>query len=143
MRWMLLALLSAFCTAATATLAKAGLKDVDSNLGAVVQTVVVLACTSAVVAFQGKLGEVTQIDRRSLLLLIAAGVVTSVAYLAYYAALKQGEASRVGPLDRLSLVFGIAMAAFFLKEKVGAQVMWGAGLMAAGAVVIALAKQSR
>lgn len=139
--WIVLSLLSALAAGVTATLTKLGLKDVDSNLGTAVQAIVILVLTWALVAFQGNLGEVAKIDRRSLLFLLASGVVTTGAYLLYFGALKQGDANRVAPLDRLSLVFALVFAVIFLKEKVNAQTIIGAGLMAVGALVVALAKK--
>lgn len=139
--WITLALLSALAAGVTATLTKVGLKSVDSNLGTAVQAVVILILTWGVVAFQGNLGEVARIDRRSLLFLLASGVVTTLAYLFYFGALKQGDAARVAPVDRLSLVFAIALAFFFLKEKLTWQIIVGAVLMSGGAVLIATAKK--
>jgi transporter family protein len=139
--WILLSILSALAAGVTATLTKLGLKDVDSNLGTAVQAIVILILTWTVVAVQGNLGDVTKIDRRSLLFLLGSGVVTTTAYLLYFGALKQGDAARVAPIDRLSLVFAIILAVIFLKEKVSAQTVFGAALMAGGALIIALAKK--
>lgn len=139
--WIVLALLSALAAGVTATLSKVGFKDVDSNLGTAVQAVVIVVLTWSIVAFQGNLGEVAKIDRRSLMFLLASGVVTTVAYLLYFGALKQGDAARVAPLDRLSLIFAIVFAVFFLKEKINAQVIIGAVLMSGGALLVALAKK--
>lgn len=139
--WILLSLLSALAAGLTATLTKIGLKDVDSNLGTAIQAVVILVLTWGLVAVQGNLGEVAKIDRRSLLFLLASGVVTTSAYLFYFGALKQGDAARVAPIDRLSLVVAIVFAVIFLKEKINAQTVFGAVLMAGGALVIALAKK--
>jgi transporter family protein len=83
---------------------------------------------------------VSAIDRRTWLFLIAAGIVTGVSSLLSFRALSLGNASRVSPLDKVSLVFAILLAVVFLKEKVSWQVLLGAGLMVVGAVVIAMAK---
>ena len=139
MSWIFMALLGAFFTAVTGTLAKAGLEKVDSNLGLAIQSTVVLICVWTVVAIQGKASDLTQIAPRAWGLLLLSGVATTIGYLCYFAALKAGDSSRVQPIDRLSLVFAIVLAAFFLREKVGDQVIIGAVLMTIGAVVIAAA----
>ena len=135
------ALLAALAGAVMATLTKAGLKGVDSNVGLAVQSVLILLIAWGAVAFQGNLGRLGELDRRSWTYLLLAGVVTGVSSLFLYRALKLGNASRVVPLDRLSLVFAILLGSVFLKEKVGWQVIVGGGLMALGALVIAWASE--
>jgi transporter family protein len=137
--WAVYALLAALAGAVMATLTKAGLKEVDSNLGLAIQSVVILLIAWGTVAFQGNLGQLGELDRRSWTYLLVAGVVTGVSSLLLYRALKLGNASRVVPLDRLSLVFTILLGAVFLREKVGWQVIVGGALMAVGALVIASA----
>ena len=88
---------------------------------------------------RGRLREVGSIDRKTWVYLLLAGVVTSASYLLLYRALEEGDASRVAPLDRLSLVFSIILGAIFLKEKVTVQVIMGGALMATGALLIAVA----
>jgi transporter family protein len=139
--WMVYALLSALAGAAMAILTKAGLKRVDSNVGLAVQSVLIVLIAWGTVAFQGKLGQLGELDRRSWTYLLLAGVVTGISSLLLYRALKLGNASWVIPLDRLSLVFTILLGSVFLKEKVGWQVILGGGLMAVGALVIASASE--
>ncbi len=93
------------------------------------------------VAVQGNAGQLGALDRRGWTYLLLAGVVTGVSSLLLYRALKLGSASRVVPLDRLSLVFAMVFGAVFLKEKVGWQVILGGALMAVGALVIAAASE--
>ncbi|HTE20992.1 MAG TPA: EamA family transporter [Armatimonadota bacterium] len=140
--WVFLSLLSALAAGVTPTLTKAGMKDVDSNLATAIQAVVIVTLTWGLVAAQGNMGKVMELDRRSLIYLGISGVVTTLAYLFYFGALKMGDASRVAPIDRLSLVFAILIAVLFLKEKINAQVIVGAALMTVGAVVIAFAKKT-
>jgi bacterial/archaeal transporter family protein len=139
--WAVYALLAALAGAVMATLTKAGLKGVDSSVGLAVQSVLILLIAWGMVAFQGNLGQLGKLDRRSWTYLLLAGVVTGVSSLFLYRALKLGNASRVVPLDRLSLVFAILLGGVFLKEKVDWQVMVGGGLMAVGALIIALAHE--
>ena len=140
MLWIPLALLSAFLTAVTGTLSKIGLEKVGSNFGFAIQATVIVILSWLVVFAQGGVGqELAKVDNRALLYLLAAGVVSTIAFLCYFGALSLGKPSQVQPLDRLSLVFAIILAAMFLREKATPQVIFGAGLMAAGAIVITLA----
>jgi bacterial/archaeal transporter family protein len=139
--WAVYALLAALAGAVMATLTKAGLKGVDSSVGLAVQSVLILLIAWGTVAFQGNLGQLGELDRRNWTYLLLAGVVTGVSSLLLYRALKLGNASRVVPLDRLSLVFAILLGSVFLKEKVGWQVIVGGGLMAVGALVIVSASE--
>src|ERR671932_1835396 len=115
--WILFALLAAVAGALVAILTKAGLKEVDSSLGLAVQSVLILVLAWGTVAVQGNLGEITRIDQKAWVYLLLAGVVTTASYLFLFRALKLGDASRVVPLDRLSLVFAIILGVAFLKEK--------------------------
>ena len=138
--WIVFSLLAALSAAVVVTLSKAGIKTVDSSLAFAIQSVLIVLVAWGVVAWQGNLPDVATIDRRSWLFLIAAGVITCVSSLLSFRALSLGNASRVSPLDKISLGFAILLAVVFLKEKVSWQVLLGAGLMALGAVVIAMAK---
>ena len=138
--WIVFSLLAALAAAVVVTLSKAGIKNVDSSLAFAIQSVLIVVVAWSVVAWQGNLPDVSGIDRRSWLFLIAAGVITCISSLLSFRALSLGNASQVSPLDKVSLIFAIALAAVFLKEKVSWQVLVGAGLMVIGAVVIAMAK---
>ncbi|UOG73641.1 EamA family transporter [Hymenobacter tibetensis] len=138
--WIVFSLLAALSAAVVVTLSKAGIKTVDSSLAFAIQSILIVLVAWSVVAWQGNLPDVAAIDRRSWVFLIAAGVITCVSSLLSFRALSLGNASRVSPLDKVSLVFAIMLAAVFLKEKISWQVMLGAGLMVVGAVVIAMAK---
>ena len=139
--WVIYALLAALAGAVMATLTKVGLKGVDSSVGLAVESVLILLFAWGMVAFQGQLGQLADVDRRSLVYLVLAGVVAGASSLFLYRALKLGNASRVVPLDRLSLVFAILLGSVFLKEKVGWQVIVGGALMAVGALTIASASE--
>ncbi len=138
--WIVFALLAALSAAIVVILSKAGIKNVDSSLGFAIQSVLILLISWGVVGWQGNLPDVMRIERRSLIFLILAGILTCISSLLTFRALKLGDASRVSPLERISLVFAIVFAVIFLKEKVNWQIILGATLMAAGALMIALAQ---
>lgn len=139
MSWLVWAVLSAIFAAATALLAKLGVAHVDPNLATAVRTtVVVLFAWMIAVAF-GAHGGLVQIDRRSWLFLIASGIATGLSWICYFRALSLGQASKVAPIDKLSVVFVIALAAPILGEAVTTRKVIGGVLIAAGAIVLAFA----
>ena len=138
--WIVFALLGAITAAMVTVLSKAGIKNMDSSLAFAVQAVLIIFVSWGVVLAQGSVPQLKTIDGRTWIYLVAAGILTTLSSLFTFRALKLGEASVVNPLERISLVFAILLAAFFLKEKITWQIMVGAGLMVAGAVVIALSK---
>lgn len=135
--WIFLALLSALVTGISAIVSKVGLSKVDPGAALAVQSVVILAISWGYALTTGKTRSFAHLELKDWGYLLAAGVVTAGAQLAYLAAIKAGDVSRVAPLDRLSLVFSIVFAALFLSEKITPTVMVGAGLMAVGAVIVA------
>ena len=136
--WVAYTLLAALAGAVVAVLSKAALRHVNPAAALAVQSAVIAALAWAVVVVRGGLGDLAGLDRRTWAVLLAAGVASGVSYLLLFLALRTGDAARVVPLDRLSLVFAVVLAAVFLGERVSAQVVVGAVLMAAGAAVIAL-----
>ena len=140
--WIVFALLAALTSAIVVTLSKAGIKHVNSSLAFAIQAVLIVLISWGVVAWQGNLPEVVHIEKRVWIYLVLAGVITCVSSLLAFHALSLADASRVSPLERLSLVFAIIFAVVFLKEKVSWQLIAGAILMAVGAVLIAFGGQS-
>lgn len=138
--WVLFSLLAALASAVVVTLSKAGIKNVNPSLAFAIQSVCILLVSWGVVIGQGTVADVSRIDRKVWIYLIIAGIVTCISSLLSFRALKLADAARASPLDKVSLVFTIILAVFFLKEKVNAQLIIGAVLMAIGAVTIALAK---
>jgi transporter family protein len=138
MNWLGWALLSALFAGLTAVLAKAGVKGVDSNLATAVRTVVVLVLAWAIV-FAGGRPDFAGVPRRAWLFLVLSGLATGASWLCYFRALQLGDASRIAPIDKLSVVVAIALAALFLGERLTWQHWLGGGLIAAGAVVLARA----
>ncbi|GAB4013201.1 EamA family transporter [Spirosoma migulaei] len=139
--WIVFALSAALSAAIVVTLSKVGVKHVDSSLAFAIQSVLILIVSWGVVIMQGNLPDVARIDRRVWIYLIVAGVVTCLSSLLSFRALKLGNASQVSPITNFSLVFAVILASVFLKEKISWQVAIGAVLMAAGAVMIAVARE--
>ena len=139
--WLVFALLAALSAAIGVTLSKAGIKNLDPSLAFAIQSVLIIIVSWSVVGFQKNVHEVGDIDRKTWLYLIGAGVITAVSSLLTFRALKLGNASVISPIERVSLVFAVILAAVFLKEKLTWQIILGAALMTAGAVVIALSKK--
>ncbi|HVZ22577.1 MAG TPA: EamA family transporter [Vicinamibacterales bacterium] len=135
MGWVFYAFVSAGAAAATAILAKVGVEDVPSNLATAVRTVVILVFAWAIAVATGEHRGMTSMSRRSLTFLVLSGVATGVSWLAYFRALQLAPASRVSPIDKLSLPLTIIAAAIFLGESVGWQLGIGVALMTAGAIL--------
>ncbi|RSK29889.1 EamA family transporter [Hymenobacter metallilatus] len=140
--WIVFSLLAALSAAIVVTLSKVGVKNIEASVAFAIQSVLIVSVAWGVVAWQGHLGQVAEIDRRTWLFLVAAGVLTCLSSLFSFQALKLGQASRTSSFDKISLVFSILLAVFFLKEKVTWQVIMGAALMAGGALLIAFTRES-
>lgn len=137
--WVLLALGSAVFAALTSILAKIGIEGVDSTLATAVRTVVVVVMAwlmVGVVNGAGTAAQLTSISTRSWVFLILSGFATGASWLCYYAALQLGEASKVVPIDKLSVVITLVLAALFLGEQLTARTAFGAALIAAGTLVL-------
>ena len=140
MSWLIYAILSAVFAALVAILAKIGITGVNSNLATAIRTVVILLFAWGIVFAQGTYKDLGSISRYSMIFLVLSGIATGISWLFYFRALQLGNASQVAPIDKLSLVFTIILAAIFLKEKLSFQVALGAILMSLGAILITLAK---
>lgn len=140
MTWYIAAFISAIFAALTSILAKIGIKDINSNLATAIRTTVILIFTWGIAIAQGTLPSISQIERNSLIFLILSGVATGLSWLFYFYALKVGDASKVVPIDKLSLVITIIFAGLILKERITFQIVFGSLLMTIGAIVIAFAK---
>jgi uncharacterized membrane protein/lysophospholipase L1-like esterase len=137
MTWVFWALLSAAFAGITAILAKVGVENVNSNLATAIRTTVVLVITWAIVFASLPAGSVTVPSRRTLLFLVLSGIATGLSWLCYFRALQLGEASQVAPVDKLSVVFVILLAAIFLRERLTLQHAIGGALIVAGSLVLA------
>ncbi len=139
MTWLFWSLLSALFAAATAILAKAGVKGIDSNLATAIRTTVVVLFTWAIAVALEKHGEMRNISNRSWTFLILSGFATGLSWLCYFRALQLGPASKVAPVDKLSVVLVIVFAWIFLGEGLNAMKVAGGLLISAGALVLAFA----
>ncbi|MEO7523364.1 MAG: EamA family transporter [Ferruginibacter sp.] len=134
--WLLYALLSAFFAALTAIFAKAGLKDVNSDLATAIRTAIILFITWGIVFFKGNANGITALTKNTWLFLTLSAIATGASWLFYYRALQMGKASEVAAIDKGSLVFTILLSFIFLKEPMTPKILMGAGLVFAGMLVI-------
>jgi transporter family protein len=138
MNWFIWALLSAFFAGVTAILAKIGVQNVSSNLATAIRTVVIVIFAWTVALFT-RHESISTIATRTWIFLILSGIATGLSWLCYFRALQMGEASRVAPVDKLSVVIAIALAAIFLHEHLTWHHWIGGSLIFTGAVVVAYA----
>src|SRR5256714_9655883 len=138
MSWFVWALLSAFFAGLTAVLAKVGVAHVNSNLATAVRTVVILIFAWSVALFTNRT-PLSTIAARTWIFLILSGIATGLSWLCYFRALQLGEASRVAPVDKLSVVIAIGLAAIFLHEKLTWHHWCGGLLIFSGALLLAYA----
>jgi len=135
MAWLLYALASAVTAAATAILAKVGVEGVPSTLATEFRTTVVLIIAWAMVLALGERHALMSMSQRSWIFLSLSGIATGLSWLAYFRALQLGPASRVAPIDKLSLPLTIVLAAVVLGEPIGWKVAAGVAIMTAGALL--------
>lgn len=136
--WAVFALLSAVFAALTSILAKIGIEGVNSNLATALRTMVVLAMAWGMVFITKSQGGITEINKKSWLFLILSGLATGASWLCYYRALQMGSASKVAPIDKLSVVITIILAVIFLHEDFTAKSAIGAILITAGTLIMVL-----
>lgn len=136
--WVVYALLSALFAASTSILAKIGINGVDSNLATAIRTVVVLVMAWGLVFMTGVQKQISNIGARSWLFLVLSGIATGLSWLFYYRALRMGDASRVVPIDKSSVVISMVLAFVVLKEQLTWQSIVGGLLITAGTFVLIL-----
>ena len=136
--WFVFALLSAVFAALTSILAKIGIDGVNSNLATAVRTVVVVLMAWGMVFLTNTQGGLADISRKSWIFLVLSGLATGASWLCYYKALQIGEASKVVPVDKLSVVITLLLAFAFLHEKFTPKSLIGCVLIAAGTLVMVL-----
>ena len=136
--WLVFALLSAVFAELTSILAKVGINGVNSNLATALRTVVVLVMAWGMVFVTNAQGGITDISRKSWVFLILSGLATGASWLCYYYALQIGEASRVVPVDKLSVVITLVLAFVFLHEKFTVHSLIGCILIGAGTLLMVL-----
>ena len=136
--WLLFALLSAVFAALTSILAKVGINGVQSNLATAIRTAVVLVMAWGMVFVTNEQSRILEIGRKSWLFLILSGLATGASWLCYYKALQIGDASKVVPVDKLSVVITLVLAFVFLHEKFTAKSLIGCVLIGAGTLLMVL-----
>ena len=136
--WLLLALGASIFAALTSILAKIGIDGVNSNLATAVRTGVVLVMSWGMVFLTNAHSGIGEISRRSWIFLILSGLATGASWLCYYRALQLGDASKVVPIDKLSVVITMVLAALVLQEPFTPRSIFGCGLIAAGTLLMVL-----
>ena len=134
--WLLYAVLSAVFAALTSILAKIGIDQVESNLATMIRTAVVLVMSFVCVFATGKGGALRGIPRRELLFICLSGLATGASWLCYYKALRDGLASVVVPIDKLSILVTVAFSSIVLKERLSVKAICGLVLIAAGTLLM-------
>lgn len=134
--WLVFALLSAVFAALTSVLAKIGIENVESNLATAIRTVVVLIMAWGMVFLTKGQGGISDISRKSWIFLILSGLATGASWLCYYKAIRIGEVSKVVPVDKLSVVITLILAALFLHERFTPKTLLGAVLITAGTLIL-------
>ncbi|MDR0382461.1 MAG: EamA family transporter, partial [Spirochaetaceae bacterium] len=123
--WIVYALLSAFFAALTSIFAKIGIENINSNLATALRTTVVLIMSWVIVFITGKHNEIVNIGHKNLIFLMLSGIATGLSWLCYYRALQIGEASKVIPIDKFSLVIGMILAFIVLREAITVKTIIG------------------
>lgn len=136
--WFIFALLSAVFAALTSILAKVGIEGVNSNLATAIRTVVVVIMAWGMVFLTNVQGGLGEISRKSWIFLVLSGLATGASWLCYYRALQIGQASKVVPIDKLSVVITLILAFVFLHEQFTAKSLIGCILIGAGTLIMVI-----
>ena len=136
--WFVFALLSAIFAALTSILAKVGIEGVNSNLATAIRTVVVVAMSWGMVFLTNSQNGITEISRKSWIFLILSGLATGASWLCYYKALQIGDASKVVPIDKLSVVITLILAFVFLHEDFTIKSLIGCVLIGIGTLIMVM-----
>lgn len=136
--WFLFAILSAVFAALTSILAKIGIEGVNSNLATAIRTVVVVVMSWGMVFLTNTQSGISEISRKSWIFLILSGLATGASWLCYYRALQMGEASKVVPIDKLSVVITLVLAFVFLHEQFTVKSVIGCILIGAGTLFMVI-----
>lgn len=134
--WFLFAILSALFAALTSILAKIGIEGVNSNLATAIRTVVVVVMSWGMVFMTNTQSGIAQISKKSWIFLVLSGLATGASWLCYYRALQIGEASKVVPVDKLSVVITLLLAFIFLHEQFTVKTLAGCVLIGAGTLLM-------
>jgi transporter family protein len=135
--WRVFAVGSALFASLTAIFGKVGVAQIDSNLATFLRTIVILLVTALLISARHEWQRPDQLSMKGVLFLVLSGIATGLSWLCYYRALQTGPASRVAPIDKLSVIFVVLIAVSFLGEKLTWKVGVGSVLITAGAVLMA------
>ena len=136
--WQVYAVLSAVFASLTAIFAKIGVSGINSNLATAIRTVIILFITWGIAFATADMRDIKSISRHTLVFLVLSGLATGALWLCYFKAMQIGQASKVAPVDKLSVVFTMILAFTFLGEPVSAKVLAGGALILIGSLVIAV-----
>jgi transporter family protein len=135
--WQWFALGSAFFAGLTAILGKVGVTEINSNMATLIRTVVIMALSVFVITIRSEWEPLNKLSGRGIWMLCLSGVATGLSWLCYYRALQTGPASRVAPIDKLSVAFVIVLAWMFLGEPMTVRVLVGGTLIVVGVLILA------
>ncbi|WP_265443221.1 EamA family transporter [Acetivibrio straminisolvens] len=138
--WLIFALLSAITAALVSIFGNIGLKGIDANTATAVRSIIMATFLAFVVLIQGKLNQIPSIisNRKTIVFIILSGIAGALSWLFYFMSLNFGKVSQVAPIDKLSVVFAVILSILFLGEKVSIISGLGVGLIAIGAILVAL-----
>ncbi|MCZ4244088.1 EamA family transporter [Pedobacter punctiformis] len=136
--WKFYAILSAFFAAATAILAKMGIKGVSGNMATAIRTIVILFIAWGIVLATGEISELKTLSKNNLIFLGLSGVATGLSWIFYFKALETGNVSKVAPIDKLSVAIAMGLAFLILKEPIDAKTLIGGLMIVGGSLVILL-----
>ena len=138
--WLIFALLSAITAALVSIFGKIGLKGIDANIATAVRSIIMATFLAFVVLIQGKLNQIPSIisNRKTIVFIVLSGIAGALSWLFYFMSLNFGKVSQVAPIDKLSVVFAVILSILFLGEKVSIISGLGVGLIAIGAILVAL-----
>jgi len=136
--WQVYAIGSAFFAALTALFGKIGVTGINSNFATFIRTLVILVVTALIISFRQEWERRQSVSRHTYVFLILSGIATGLSWLCYYRALQLGPASRVAPVDKLSVALAILLAVVFLGEQLSWKAALGGGMIVAGSIILAL-----
>ncbi len=136
--WKYYANLSAVFAAFTAILAKIGIKGISGNLATAIRTVVILFVAWGIIAFSGEVRDLKSLSKTNILFLVLSGLTTGLSWIFYFKALETGDASKVAPIDKLSVAIAMGLAFLILKEPMDAKTIIGGLLIVSGSIIILL-----
>lgn len=135
-KWLIYAILTAIFTSLATILGKIGIKDIESNFGTLIRTIIVFIIIWSIVFIKGKHKEIKVINKKSWLFILLSGLTTGLSWLCYFKALQGGEASIVFPIEKLSIVVAIIFSCIFLKEKINKKLILGLILIVVGTLLL-------